>query len=154
MTRVPWGFHNRRVTRVARKSTGFWIVWGGVLALGVIGPVLAPAQKGSVSSEKKTSPELGQIPTGVLKVEKLKGVVKSVDLEKRSVSVTHSGSSSTFEFPTAAGREKISISNKVARASGKRSFRLEDLKPGSDVRVQYYPALGTIMEIIVEDQPK
>ncbi len=136
---------------------GFWIVWGSILALGVIGPVLAPAQKG-VSSEKKTSPELGQIPTGVLKVEKLKGVVKSVDLEKRSVTVTHSGthsgSGSTFEFPTAAGREKISISNKVARASGKRSFRLEDLKPGSEVRVQYYPALGTIMEIVVEDQPK
>ena len=150
MTRVHWGFHNRRVTR-------FWIVWGGILVLGVIGPVLAPAQKGNVSSEKKTSPELGQIPTGVLKVEKLKGVVKSVDLEKRSVTISSgkdSGSGSTFEFPTAAGREKISISNKVARASGKRAFRLEDLKPGSDVRVQYYPALGTIMEIIVEDQPK
>jgi hypothetical protein len=141
------------VTQIAPKRVGFWIVWGSILALGVIGPVLAPAQKG-VSSEKKTSPELGQIPTGVLKVEKLKGVVKSVDLEKRSVTVGHAGNSSTFEFPTAAGREKISISGKVARASGKRAFRLEDLKPGSEVRVQYYPALGTIMEIVVEDQPK
>jgi hypothetical protein len=146
------------VTRVAPKRVGFWIGWGSILALGVIGSVLAPAQKGNVSSEKKTSPELGQIPTGVLKVEKLKGVVKSVDLEKRSVTITHSGkdsgNGSTFEFPTAAGREKISISPKVARASGKRAFRLEDLKPGSEVRVQYYPALGTIMEIMVEDQPK
>lgn len=113
-------------------------------------PSQLPAQK-RVSSEKTTLPELGDKPSSVLRVEKLKGTVKKVDLEKRTVTVDKSGEESTFTFPTTPGREKISLSKKVMRALGKKSLRLEDLKPGSQVKVAYYPTLGTIMEITIEE---
>ena len=108
------------------------------------------AQK-RVSSEKKTSPELGDKPSAVLKVENLKGTLKSVDLQKRTVTVSHSDGEMVFSFPTAAGREKITLSKKVAAAMGKKSLRLEEIQAGSRVKVAYYPALGTIMEITVEE---
>jgi hypothetical protein len=142
------------------RVTLFWGAWGMTLALGFAGAALLPGQS-RVSSERntragdrKTAHELGEIPAAPLKIEKLKGTIKSVDLPDRTVTVAHSGGSITLGFPTAPGREKITLSKKVARTFGKRAFRLEDLQPGSEVRLQYYPALESIMEIIVEEIPK
>jgi len=110
----------------------------------------ASSQK-RVSSEKKGQPELGDVPASVLRVENLKGRLEKVDLEKRTVTVAHSQGAIVFSFPTAAGREKISLSKKAARALGKRSLRLEDLQAGWKARVAYYPSLGTIQELLIEE---
>jgi hypothetical protein len=123
-------------------------VWGAAQT-----PPPTGAGKGTkrVSSERSGLPELGEIPSGVLKVEKIKGRVKAVDLEKRTVTVTHSGGDLVLGFPTAAGREKVTLGKKAAKALGKKSTGLEDLPAGSEVKVAYYPSLGQIMEIVVEE---
>ena len=132
-----------------------------IMALGLVAISLARAQtppptgggRGSkrVTSERGSLPELGEIPTGVLKVDKLKGKVKAVDLKKRTVTVTYSDGEIELGFPTAAGREKVTLGKKPARALGKKSVQLEDLPAGSEVKVAYYPSLGQIMEITVEE---
>ena len=103
-----------------------------------------------VSSEKGGLPELGEIPSGPLKVEKLKGVVKKIDLQQRTVAVVNSDGETVLGFPTAAGREKIGLGKKAARALGKKSLRLEEMPSGCEVKVAYYPTLGQIMEITIE----
>ncbi len=124
-----------------------------LVSIGIVaGSLWVPlaAQK-RVTSETKSLPELGDKPGQVLKVENIKGAVKKVDLEKRTVTVTQSDADTVLSFPTASGREKVSVSKKVEKALGKKSLRLEDLPVGSQVKVAYYPALGTIMQITVED---
>ena len=123
-------------------------LWTVILTWGLMAPLAAQKR---VSSEKQSLPELGNKPSSVLKIENLKGTVKKVDLTKRIVTVAHSDGETEFTFPTAAGREKISLSKKVSRALGKKSLRLEELPAGSQVKVAYYPALGSIMEITVEE---
>ena len=102
-------------------------------------------------SETSGLPELGDKPTGVLKVEKIKGKVKAVDLQKRTVTLARSEGDLVLGFPTAAGREKVTLGKKAAKALGKKSVGLEDLPVGSEVKVAYYPTLSQIMEIIVEE---
>jgi len=109
-----------------------------------------PAQKG-VSSEKQKLPELGNKPNSLLKIESVKGTIKKIDLQKRTVTIAHSDSETTFAFPTVAGKEKITLSKRVSRAVGKKSWRLEEVPAGSQAKVSYYPELGTIMEIIIEE---
>ena len=122
--------------------------WRVICVAALVPPLLAQR----VSSERgKLPPRQGDAPTSVLRVEKLKGTLKEVDLKKRTVTVTHAGGEETFSFPTAAGREKVSLSKKVAREAGKKSLRLEDIQAGCRVKVSYYPALGTIMELLVEE---
>lgn len=143
-------FTRRSMQRLAKTRVRSVAAWGFALTLGLGSPGVLPAQK-RVSSEKTALPELGDKPESVLKVENLKGTVKKVDLEKRTITVAHSDGESAFTFPTAAGREKISLSKKVARALGKKALRLEEMTAGSQVKVAYYPTLGTIMEITVEE---
>ncbi len=112
------------------------------------------AQKRVSSERDKLPPELGDRPSAVLKIETFKGTLKKVDLEKRTVTVTHSDGEEIFGFPTAAGREKVSLSKKVARALGKKSLRLEDIQAGCQVKVAYYPALGQIMELTIEEMAR
>jgi hypothetical protein len=127
------------------------------LVLAISGGAQTPPPTGGgrgskrVSSEKSSLPELGEIPTGVLKVEKFKGKVKSVDLKARTVTVTREDETMTLGFPTAAGREKVTLGKKPARALGKKSVGLEDLPAGSEVRVSYYPALQQVMELMIEE---
>ena len=128
----------------ARIRIQLVLVW----CLGLAVPL--GAQK-RVSSEKQGLPELGDKPSSVLKIESLKGTIKKVDLEKRTVTVGHSDGETVFTFPTIAGKEKISLSKKVARLTGKKSLRLEEVQAGSQVKVSYYPELGRIMEITVEE---
>lgn len=121
-----------------------------MLAL-LIWPAAPLAAQKKVTSEKEARPELGDKPDSVLKVETVKGTLKQVDLQKRTVTIAHHDGESTFTFPTAAGREKVGLSKRVAKAVGKKSLRLEDIQAGSQVKVAYYPALGTIMEFTVEE---
>ena len=132
--------------------------WILCLALGAaFGPAQTPPPTGGgrgtrrVTSERGGLPELGTIPTGVLKVEKIKGKVKSVDLKQRTVTVTHKDGELTLGFPTTAGREKVTLGKKPSQALGKKAVSLEDLTAGSEVKVSYYPSLGQIMEILVEE---
>lgn len=133
-----------------RFRQGIEILALSILVLACALPQPLAAQK-RVSSEKQSQPELGDKPNSVLKIENFKGAVKKIDLTKRTVTVSHSDGDKEFAFPTAAGREKISLSKKVSRALGKKVLRLEELPAGSQVKVAYYPALGTIMEITIED---
>lgn len=126
------------------------LAWSFSLAWGVWWSLPLEAQK-RVSSEKQALPELGNRPTPVLKVEHLKGTIKKVDLEKRTVTVAHSDGDTVFRFPTVAGKEKILLSKKASRLVGKKTVRLEEIPAGSQVKVAYYPELGTIMEIIIEE---
>jgi hypothetical protein len=115
--------------------------------------IVLPAQQRVSSERGKQPPQIGDKPSSVLKVEKLKGALKSIDLQKRTVTITHGGGEDVFTFPTSAGREKVNLSKKVARALGKKSLRLEELQAGSQVKVAYYPSLGAIMEMIIEELP-
>ena len=124
-----------------------------ILAVLVLLAGALPAQK-RVSSEKKAGLELGDTPTSVLRIDKLKGTLKSIDLVKRTVTVGHSDGEDTFGFPTAAGREKVSLSKKMAKALGKKSIRLEETQAGWQVKVAYYPTLGTIMELTIEEMAR
>ena len=92
----------------------------------------------------------------VLDIIKVKGSIGKVDLEKRSVTVVPQGKKAGGEveltFPQPRGREQIKVSKKAAKRLGKKDIELEELKPGASVRLQYYPSLQQVMELIV-DQP-
>ena len=131
-----------------------WVLaWILALGWGLAEPNRVLAQK-RVSSEKTKLPELGDKPTAVLRVESRKGTLKAVDLEKRTVTVSYSDGEAVYTFPTAAGKEKISLSKKVARSLGKKSLHLEEIHPGCRVKVAYYPALGTLMELTIEEMAR
>jgi hypothetical protein len=125
----------------------------GSVALALVFAGLAPlaAQKRVSSERDKLPPELGERPASMLKTETLKGTLKSVDLQKRTVTVTHSEGEETLGFPTAAGREVVKLSKKASRSLGKKSLRLEDLQAGWQLKVAYYPALGQVMELTIEE---
>jgi hypothetical protein len=91
----------------------------------------------------------------VLKVVKVKGSISNVDLEKRSVTIVPDGKKADnveLTFPQPSGREQIKVSKKAAKRLGKKDIELEELKPGTSVRLRYYPSLQQVMELIV-DQP-
>ena len=95
---------------------------------------------------------LGVRPEGVLDVVKVKGVISGVDTRTRTVSITpHKQERAlTLTFSQPAGREQIKTSKKAAKALGKKKLSLEELSEGAKVEVQYYPALGQVMELIVD----
>lgn len=95
---------------------------------------------------------LGNIPTGVLDIEKVSGTISKIDLEARTVSV-HSKKSSAdlvLTFSQPEGREQIKLSKKAEKKLGKKRLRLDEVAMGTDVQVRYYPALGQIMELTVD----
>ena len=89
----------------------------------------------------------------VLTVVKVKGSIGDVDLEKRSVTIVPDGKKAgkvELTFPQPSGREQIKVSKKAAKRLGKKDIELEELKPGTSVKLQYYPSLQQVMELIVE----
>lgn len=94
---------------------------------------------------------LGEKPGAVLRIEKLKGKVESVDLESRTVTVTgkKKGRELTLAFAQPTGREQIKVGKKAAERLGKKRIKLEELQTGSEVEFQYYPNLGQFLELIV-----
>ncbi len=133
-----------------------------LLLLVLVATFVLPAQKTSTTSsgakirrdiDFKGGPEAPlNKPESVLKVLKVKGTVQGIDLEKRTVTVRPRKGNTSLElgFPQPAGREQIKVSKKAAKILGTKKLKLEALKAGSKVRLQYYPALGQLMEIIVE----
>ncbi len=93
----------------------------------------------------------GTRPEAVLKIVKTKGAVKSVDIQSRRVLLAlgkHGDLDLAFSQP--AGREQIKTGKKAAKRLGTNRIRLEELEPGSRVRVQYYPRLAQLLEVVVE----
>ena len=90
---------------------------------------------------------------GVLEVVKLKGTIAKVDLEKRTVTIVAAKKKQgelELGFPQTRGREQVKLSKKAAKILGKKGLDLEEVRPGSKVRVQYYPTLRQVMELLIE----
>jgi hypothetical protein len=122
---------------------------------------LAAAQQQTTSSKTRPNDnanaqgtELGVKPEAVLKIEKLKGVVSSIDLKARTVTIDPDGKDKPLElaFSQPAGREQIKTSKKAMKALGKKKLLLEELKVGAKVELRYYTTLGQMMELIVDQQ--
>jgi hypothetical protein len=123
---------------------------------------LALAQQGASS---KTRPgdhsnavgnELGEKPEGVLRIVKLKGKLSAIDLKERTITVAPENNAKedglTLTFAQPEGREQIKTSKKAEKVLGKKRLKLEEVKVGSEVSLQYYPVLGQLMELTI-DQP-
>ncbi len=128
-----------------------------ILALAVAVP-FAIAQQKTISSSTRpgvndnASGALeGTRPEAVLKIVKAKGSVKSVDIQGRRVLLAlgrHGELDLTFSQPE--GREQIKLGKKAAKRLGTTRIRLDELRPGSKVRVQYYPQLAQLLEVVVD----
>jgi len=113
------------------------------------------------TTSSKTRPEnnqnaqgtvLGSKPDAVLKVLKAKGVIRSIDLNARTVVIDSGGKTGELKlgFAQPEGREQIKASKKLAKSSGRPKLSLEELKPGSRVQFQYYAALSQMLELTVD----
>ncbi len=93
----------------------------------------------------------GTRPEKVLKVVKAKGTVSRVDADKRTVMLAL-GKAQPMElaFSQPPGREQIKLGKKAARRLGMSRIQLEELQAGAKVRVQYYPLLGQLLEVVVD----
>jgi hypothetical protein len=129
----------------------------------VLAGSLALAQKNSSSktrpgdSSNAVGNELGERPEAVLRIVKAKGKVSEVDLKERTVTIATDKKEDkedglTLAFAQPEGREQIKVSKKAEKVLGKKRLKLEELKVGSEVSLQYYPVLGQLMELTV-DQP-
>jgi hypothetical protein len=132
-----------------------------LLVLAALLAGLAAAQQQTTSS--KTRPgdtanaqgtELGVKPDKVLRIEKVKGRIASIDLKTRTVTIDPEGKGKplTLTFAQPSGREQIKTSKKAMKALGKKKLLLEEVKVGAKVELRYYTALGQMMELIVDHQ--
>jgi hypothetical protein len=98
--------------------------------------------------------ELGETPEAVLQIVKVKGKLSAIDSHDRTVTIAtdkkdkENGLKLTFAQP--AGREQIKVSKKAEKMLGKKRLKFEELKVGSEVTLQYYPVLGQLLELTVE----
>ena len=138
------------------------ISWNVCIALVLAAALPAVGQfTSTTSSSEKTRAEpyvddrsapLDQ-PDKPLKIIKLKGVIEKVDLKKRTVTIAGSKkkqASIELGFPQPSGLEQVKTSKKTFKMLGKKKLALEDLKAGSKVRLQYYPLIEQVAELIVE----
>ncbi len=142
-----------------RSRFGMVALLGSLL---LIGSVLLSAQKTSTTAtgdkvrttERYTGEHKTPInkPTSVLKIVKVKGVLDKIDLKKRTVTIVPLKQKDGLEltFPQPSGREQIKASKKAAKLLGRKKLTLEELKTGSKVKLQYYPLLGQVMELIID----
>lgn len=139
------------------NTSSWWpVVLGFALALSVQ-PLAAQRPSSERNLETDTAGRGPAAPLnhdeGVLDVVKLKGKVGKVDLDKRTITIVSKKKKQgeielTFSQPR--GREQIKLSKKAAKILGKKGLELEEVQPGSEVRLQYYPGLGQVMELIIE----
>lgn len=125
----------------------------------ILSSTLLLAQDGSESARIRAGESgdgqakvLGEIPTGILDVQKLSGTVSNIDLKARTISVqTKKGAPElVLTFSQPEGREQIKISKKAEKKLGKKRIRLDEVEVGAEVQVRYYPMLGQIMELTVD----
>lgn len=142
------------------RRTSIGIVLAVILAVPL---ALAQDQKSSSSKirpgdhSNAVGNEIGETPDAVLHIVKVKGKLSAIDLKDRTVTIAidkkdkEEGLKLTFSQP--AGREQIKVSKKAEKILGKKRLKLEELKVGSEVSLEYYPVLGQLMELTVEQQP-
>ena len=128
-----------------------------ILTLAMVA-ALASAQQKTISSS--TRPEVhdnadgaleGTRPEAMLDIVKSKGTVKRVDVQARTVELSLAKAGTlVLAFSQPAGREQIKVSKKTARKIGQSRLRLEELQAGAKVRVQYYPLLEQLLEVVVD----
>ena len=107
------------------------------------------------SGERGNNSPLG-VPDEVLRVVKIKGVIDTTDLQTRTVTVKPNKKEDPaleLGFPQPAGREQIKAGKKAEKVLGKKNLTLEELKPGWDVTLEYYPVLGQILSLTIEELP-
>ncbi len=125
-----------------------------IFVLGVVGAqqkTISSGTRPGVSDNSQGEALEGTRPNSVLKVVKLKGTVKSIDLQKRTVTIAASkGQPLELAFSQPAGREQLKAGKKALKRLGKRRMRLEELESGAKVKAQYYPVLAQLMELVVE----
>lgn len=93
----------------------------------------------------------GTRPEKVLQVVKAKGTVTAIDLQKRTVNLAL-GKTGKVElaFAQPPGREHVKAGKKAAKRIGKSRLRLEEVPVGAKVRVQYYPLISQLMEVVLD----
>ncbi len=133
------------------------MAWRLLIAIAVVA-IVVPAQQKTVSSS--TRPGVndnadgaleGTRPEKVLRIIKSRGTVTSVDLEKRTLVLSLSnGGPMELSFSQPMGREQIKAGKKAARRLGTSRLRLDELDAGTKVRVQYYPLLSQLLEVVVD----
>lgn len=93
----------------------------------------------------------GTRPEKVLDIVKAKGTVTSVDLDKRTVLLDLAKKGKVeLAFSQPAGREQLKTGKKAAKRLGKARIVLEELPAGAKVRVQYYPLLSQLLEVVMD----
>jgi hypothetical protein len=135
----------------------------GIALAALLAVPLALAQNNQTSSSSKIRPgdhsnavgnELGETPGSVLQIVKVKGKLSAVDLKERTITVATDKKDNedglTLSFSQPADREQIKVSKKAEKILGKKRLKLEELKIGSEVSLQYYPVLGQLLELTVE----
>jgi uncharacterized membrane protein YfhO len=94
-------------------------------------------------------------PGSVLEIVKLKGTLDKVDLQTRTVTISPEKKEAAdllLTFPQPKGREQVRVSKKAEKQLGKKKLTLEELKTGSKVTLEYYPALQQVMSLTIEQQ--
>ncbi len=79
--------------------------------------------------------------------------IGKVDLDKRTVTIVPKKKKQgelELTFAQPRGREQVKLSKKAAKLLGKKRLELEQVQPGSEVSLRYYPSLGQMMELIIE----
>jgi hypothetical protein len=134
----------------------------GIVVAGILSAALALAQDQKSSSSKirpgdhsnAVGNELGTTPEAVLQIVKVKGKLSAIDPTDRTITIAtdkkdkEEGLKLTFSQP--AGREQIKVSKKAEKVLGKKRLKFEELKVGSEVSLEYYPVLGQLLELTVE----
>ena len=93
----------------------------------------------------------GTRPEKVLAVVKAKGTVTAVDLQKRTVNLALAKAGALeLSFAQPPGREQVKAGKRAAKRIGKSRLRLEEVPVGAKVRVQYYPLLSQLMEVVLD----
>lgn len=135
-------------------------LFGGIVLVVALASSLALAQKSSSSkirpgdSSNAVGNEIGEKPEAVLRIVKVKGKLSAVDLKERTITIAPDKKDKeddlTLTFAQPTGREQIKVSKKAEKVLGKKRLKLEELKIGSEVSLEYYPVLGQLMELTVE----
>jgi len=92
-------------------------------------------------------------PGSVLEIVKLKGTLDKIDLQARTVTISPEKKEAAdllLSFPQPKGREQVQVSKKAENQLGKKKLDLEELKTGSKVTLEYYPALQQVMSLTIE----
>jgi hypothetical protein len=141
----------------------------GIVLAALLGlsPAFAQIKSSETSSSSKIRPgdhsnavgnELGEKPEAVLRIVKVKGKLSSIDLKERTVTIAtdkkdkekEEAAGLTLSFSQPTGREQIKVSKKAEKVLGKKRLKLEELKVGAEVSLEYYPVLGQLLELTVE----